>query len=77
FLSVTGEVIVSRRGELSIMASAWEMASKALRPLPVLHADLNEETRVRQRYADLIVREEARRMVYTRAKVTSAVRRTL
>ena len=49
FLSVTGEVIVSRRGELSIMASAWEMASKALRPLPVLHADLNEETRVRQR----------------------------
>ncbi|MCK6091060.1 lysine--tRNA ligase [Micrococcus sp. HG099] len=77
FLSVTGEVIVSRRGELSIMASAWEMASKALRPLPVLHADLNEETRVRQRYADLIVRDEARRMVYTRAKVTSAVRRTL
>lgn len=77
FLSVTGEVIVSRRGELSVMATAWEMASKALRPLPVLHADLNEETRVRQRYADLIVRDEARRMVYTRAKVTSAVRRTL
>ena len=77
FLSVTGRVIVSRRGELSIQATAWEMASKALRPLPVLHADLNEETRVRQRYADLIVRDEAREMVYRRAKVTAAVRRTL
>lgn len=76
-VSVTGKVIVSRRGELSIMADSWQMASKALRPLPVLHAELNEETRVRQRYADLIVRDAAREMVYTRAKVVSAIRRTL
>ena len=74
---VTGKVISSRRGELSIMADAWEMASKALRPLPVLHADLNEETRVRQRYADLIVRNEAREMVYKRAAIIRAVRNTL
>lgn len=46
-VSITGRVISSRRGELSIMAQSWMMASKALRPLPVLHADLNEETRVR------------------------------
>ncbi|MGP9490610.1 lysine--tRNA ligase [Glutamicibacter sp. 287] len=74
---VTGEVISSRRGELSVMADGFEMASKALRPLPVLHADLNEETRVRQRYADLIVRNEAREMVYKRAAIIRAVRRTL
>ena len=72
-----GRVISSRRGELSIMAQRWEMASKALRPLPVLHADLNEETRVRQRYADLIVREEARQMIYKRAAITRAIRRVL
>ncbi|HRO95202.1 lysine--tRNA ligase, partial [Citricoccus sp.] len=55
----------------------WQMASKALRPLPVLHAGLNEETRVRQRYADLIVRPEARQMVHTRAAIIRSIRRTL
>lgn len=74
---VSGEVIASRRGELSIMANEFQMASKALRPLPVLHADLNEETRVRQRYADLIVRNEAREMIYKRSAIVRAVRRTL
>ena len=38
---IKGEVISSRRGELSVMADSWTMASKALRPLPVLHAGLN------------------------------------
>ncbi|WP_200815077.1 lysine--tRNA ligase [Kytococcus aerolatus] len=76
-VSVTGRVICSRRGELSIMATDWQMASKALRPLPTLHKDLSEEQRVRQRYADLIVREEARRMVRTRSVITSTVRRFL
>jgi lysyl-tRNA synthetase class 2 len=74
---VQGRVISSRRGELSVMASSWQMAGKALRPLPVLHKDLNEETRVRQRYADLIVRQEARDMVRTKAKAMAAVRRVL
>ena len=66
---VEGRVISSRRGELSVMATRWEMASKALRPLPVLHHDLSEEARVRQRYADLIVRQEARDMVRTRSAI--------
>ncbi|WP_372699072.1 lysine--tRNA ligase [Arthrobacter sp. JSM 101049] len=74
---VTGAVISSRRGELSIMVTEWQMASKALRPMPVLHADLNDETRVRQRYADLMVRDEAREMIYKRDAVTRAVRNTL
>jgi lysyl-tRNA synthetase class 2 len=74
---VEGRVISSKRGELSVLASRWEMASKALRPLPVLHKDLSEESRVRQRYADLIVRQEARDMVRDRAAIVRSVRRTL
>lgn len=72
-----GEVISSKRGELSVLADSWQMVSKAIRPLPVLHADLNEENRVRQRYVDLMVRDEARQMVRTRAAITRSVRETL
>ena len=74
---VRGRVISSRRGELSVMADEWRMAAKALRPLPVLHKDMSEEQRVRQRYVDLIVRDEARQMVLDRATVTRAARRVL
>jgi lysyl-tRNA synthetase class 2 len=74
---VQGRVISSKRGELSVMATRWEMASKALRPLPVLHKDLSEESRVRQRYADLIVRQESRDMVRTKATALTAVRGVL
>ena len=74
---VTGRVISSKRGELSVMATSWAMASKALRPLPVLHKDLSEEARVRQRYADLVVRQEARDMVRTKATALAAIRRVL
>ncbi len=74
---VEGRVISSRRGELSVLATSWLMASKALRPLPTLHKELSEETRVRQRYADLVVRQEARDLVRTRAAVTRAIREEL
>ncbi|MCP3426721.1 lysine--tRNA ligase [Rothia sp. AR01] len=74
---VRGEVISSRRGELSVMAEEWAMASKSLRPLPTLHHDLNEETRVRQRYLDLMVRDEAREVVHRRARIIQTVRQTL
>jgi lysyl-tRNA synthetase class 2 len=75
-LFVEGEVITSKRGELSIMASSWAVASKALMPLPNLHSELNEETRVRQRYLDLIVRDQARETVRQRAGVNSSLRAT-
>ncbi|MFM9378734.1 lysine--tRNA ligase [Gordonia sp. VNK21] len=71
---VHGEVISSRTGELSVMADAWEMASKSLRPLPVAHKEMNEESRVRQRYVDLIVRPEARQIARTRVKVMAELR---
>ncbi|MGO1545663.1 MAG: lysine--tRNA ligase [Gulosibacter sp.] len=73
---VTGEVITSRRGELSVMATEWKMASKALRPMPNLHSELNEETRVRQRYLDLLTRPAARDMVRTRALTNASLRQT-
>ena len=59
-VSVTGEIITSKRGELSVLANSYHLAAKALRPLPNEHNPLNEETRVRMRYVDLIVRPEAR-----------------
>ena len=71
---VRGEVITSRRGELSVLADEWRMAAKALRPLPVAHKDLNEETRIRQRYVDLILRPQARETVRTRAGVVRSLR---
>jgi lysyl-tRNA synthetase class 2 len=74
---VEGEVITSKRGELSVMADGWAMAAKAVRPLPVAHRELNEETRVRQRYVDLIVRPQARDMVRTRAQVVRTLRSAL
>ena len=77
YVSVTGRVIASKRGELSIMATGWALASKSLRPLPTLHKDLSEEARVRQRYADLVVRDEARAMVRTRGTITRSIRETL
>ncbi|MBC7289913.1 MAG: lysine--tRNA ligase [Actinotalea sp.] len=69
-----GRVISSRRGELSVFADAWRLAAKALRPLPVLHKELSEEARVRQRYVDLIVRPAARDAVRLRAAVVRSLR---
>jgi lysyl-tRNA synthetase, class II len=71
---VHGEVITSKRGELSVMADAWRITSKALRPLPVAHKELAEETRIRQRYVDLILRKGARDVVRTRAGVVRSLR---
>ncbi len=76
-LAVTGEVITSRRGELSVQATSWQLAAKTLRPLPVEHKPLSEETRARMRYVDLIVRAEARDNVRVKAAVLKSIRATL
>ncbi|TFB99626.1 lysine--tRNA ligase [Cryobacterium mannosilyticum] len=75
-LFVSGEVISSRRGELSIMVTDWQIAAKALLPLPNLHTELSEETRVRSRYLDLIAREQARASVVARSRTVASLRRT-
>jgi lysyl-tRNA synthetase class 2 len=74
---VHGEVISSRRGELSVLADSWQIAAKALRPLPVAHREMNEESRVRRRYVDLIVRPQARTVARQRIAVVRAVRSAL
>ena len=75
-VSVTGEIITSKRGELSILANSWKLASKALRPLPNDHKPMSEETRVRMRYVDLIVRPEARSNARMRPAVMRSLRET-
>ncbi|MFV0633704.1 lysine--tRNA ligase [Demequina sp.] len=72
-----GRVIKSRRGEVSVFADSWAIAAKALRPLPVLHKDLAEDTRVRQRYVDLITRPLARDTVRNRAHMMRSLRESL
>jgi lysyl-tRNA synthetase class 2 len=74
FVFVRGEVITSRRGELSVLVDEWRLAAKSVRPLPVAHKQLAEETRIRQRYVDLILRPQARDTVRTRATVVRALR---
>jgi lysyl-tRNA synthetase class 2 len=74
-VSVTGEVITSRSGELSVLASSWTLAAKSLRPLPEKHHGLSDpETRMRQRYVDLIVNPGARRAAEMRAAVLGSIR---
>ena len=75
-LFVAGEVITSKRGELSILVDEWQIAAKTIRPLPNLHNELGEEYRVRHRYIDLIVRDRAREVVQIRAQVMKSLRNT-
>jgi len=72
-----GRAIKSRRGEVSVFADSWALAAKALRPLPVLHKEMSEEGRVRQRYVDLIARPLARDTVRRRANVMRSLRESL
>jgi lysyl-tRNA synthetase class 2 len=76
-LAVRGEVVTSRRGELSVQATHWSLAAKTLRPLPNEHRPLSEEARVRLRYVDMMLRPEPREMVRTKARVLRSLRSTL
>jgi lysyl-tRNA synthetase, class II len=77
-IGVEGEVISSRRGELSVLADGFAVTAKCLRPLPEKHKGLTDpESRVRHRYVDLIVNPGARRMAEVRGTVTRAVREEL
>jgi lysyl-tRNA synthetase class 2 len=77
-VGVEGEVISSRRGELSVLADGFAITAKALRPLPEKHHGLTDpESRVRQRYLDLIVNPRVRRVAEIRAAATRAVREEL
>ncbi|GEK22399.1 bifunctional lysylphosphatidylglycerol synthetase/lysine--tRNA ligase LysX [Cellulomonas xylanilytica] len=77
-IGVTGEVVTTRRGELSVRAESLAITSKSLRPLPDKHKGLTDpEARIRARYVDLIVRPAARDIAYTRATVVRSIRDSL
>ena len=77
-VGVTGEVITSRSGELSVLADSFAITAKSLRPLPEKHAGLTDpESRVRQRYLDLIVNPRARELAEMRSAVVQSVRSSL
>jgi lysyl-tRNA synthetase, class II len=77
-VGVEGEVISSRRGELSVLADSFAITAKSLRPLPEKHRGLSDvESRVRQRYVDLIVNPETRRMAEIRSAVIRSLRQEL
>jgi lysyl-tRNA synthetase, class II len=78
WVGVTGEVITSRRGQLSVDVTGLEILSKALRPLPDKWHGVNDpETRYRQREVDLLANKESRRVFDIRFKTLSIMRERL
>jgi lysyl-tRNA synthetase class 2 len=74
-VSVTGEVVTSRRGELSIAATSWVMAAKCLHPLPDKRKGFTDpEARVRQRHIDLVMNPDSLRMMQQRSAAVRALR---
>ncbi|MGI8844591.1 MAG: lysine--tRNA ligase [Thermoleophilaceae bacterium] len=77
-LGVDGTAFKSRRGELTLRATAWEILAKSLRPPPdKFHGLEDVETRYRRRELDLIANAESRELFILRSRVVSAIRRWL
>ena len=75
WLGVTGAVMTTRRGELSVRVDSWIRLAEARRPFPdKRHGISDTETRYRQRYVDLWVTPEARRAFQTRSRMISLTR---
>jgi lysyl-tRNA synthetase, class II len=78
FVSVTGEVFRTKRGQLSVAADKWTMLAKAIRPLPEKWHGLKDvELRHRHRSLDLIANEEVRQTFIKRSRILASIRRTL
>lgn len=76
WIGVRGTMMRTRRGQLSVAVSWFELLSKSLRPLPEkFHGLADKETRYRQRYVDLIMNPEVRATFEKRFKIISAIRR--
>ncbi|MEU5883764.1 bifunctional lysylphosphatidylglycerol synthetase/lysine--tRNA ligase LysX [Spirillospora sp. NPDC047279] len=77
-VGVAGEVVTTRRGELSVLADRWALTAKCLHPLPDKRSGLADpEARVRRRAVDLIVNDDARAMLRRRGDAIHAVRGVL
>ena len=78
WLGIEGVMMTTRKGELSVKVDRFELLSKAVRPMPdKWHGLTDTDTRFRQRYADLIVNEQARKSFRIRHEVIASFRRTL
>ncbi len=78
WIGVTGEVMTTRRGELSVKVESWTLLAPTRRPFPdKWHGLSDTDTRYRQRYVDLWVTDEARRTLQLRSSVLSLTRRFL
>ena len=78
FLGVEGGVMTTRTGEITVAAERLQVLAKSLRPLPAKWHGLRDvETRYRQRYVDLIVNPEVRRVFLVRSHVIREIRRFL
>jgi len=74
-IGVTGKPGRSRRGEPSLTVTELELLAKNRRPLPdTFHGVTDTETRYRQRYLDLLMNEDSRRLFETRARIVQEVR---
>ena len=75
FVGVTGPLVVTRTGELSVDAHAIQFLSKALKPMPdKWHGVKDPETRYRRRYVDLMANPQVREIFRTRAAVIRSLR---
>ncbi|MBV9412920.1 MAG: lysine--tRNA ligase [Acidimicrobiia bacterium] len=78
WIGATGEVMKTKKGELSVKVREWVLLAKARRQFPdKWHGLTDVDARYRQRYVDLWVTEEARRAFRVRSQVVSAMRRRL
>ena len=76
--SITGTVITTQAGEITINVESFQILSKNLRPLPEKWHGLKDvEERYRQRYVDLIVNPESRKVFEMRTKILSTMRNYL
>ncbi len=75
WIGVSGLMMRTRRGQLSVAADSFELLSKSLRPLPEkFHGLSDKEIRYRQRYVDLIANEDVYQTFVKRSKILSAFR---
>lgn len=75
-LGVTGVVVRTQRGQLSVAPKSATLLSKAVRPLPEkFHGLSDKETRYRQRYVDLIANDDVRETFRKRSQILSTFRR--
>ncbi|MDH3296511.1 MAG: lysine--tRNA ligase [Acidimicrobiia bacterium] len=78
WIGVSGEVMKTRKGELSIKVQHWVLLAEARRPFPdKFHGLTDQDVRYRQRYVDLWVTPESRETFLVRSRVMSLTRRWL